>query len=655
MEKGKRKIYKNKMLMSLFLAALFIIAMALPVSLSARNNAQSGNFITSDNGSGSRSFVDIYAEPYVGDGWVENGFTGLTAWRLYAVFDSPAEGVIAVFGNSTNPLTITSSDGTFHNDATYDDLTAPLDLTGGGIWSNQWDTYVTIGVDIGGPSDATTLTPGFASEVGNLVGNFTTSNAAWFVTPVDPQGLAGADLRVLIGQFVVAEGEWISGTANIQDYTGTQHTNNDVELVLDLDDFPMYEAESPYNEKCGPAVAQMTLDYIWWNSSEYPAPPTYCENQGWTQQWLYDRGIGNNTIPLDYLDLRGMWSIVQYNKPMPYTEYGYNFAKLHNPDQDEMLKKTCQWISYPVGTYGGHKQGHPLHVPAIVPAYGDYTNWMAVRGIKTDKPAYPMPDELTIYGFWVNDPYPSGIGENSYKDISTWSTEYYSALNVPGDPYNGEYVAIFEPPDSTENCQLNLAKSKPRLSTVQAHLLQFIRNMEIIPEPIQKITDRWIIQAAIDGVTEQLIPYDENFAAAFDKTSPGKPLFVIDIDGNDYYVMPFNIPMKASKFQRAPGELVDSEEKTTIVILISADDGHFKEASWVEDPVKYLPISKTDAQDMALEVLEKMGIEAESENIDDMIIELVHIDSTPYYPDWRVTIEYLGIEIFIGQDGTIDY
>jgi len=39
--------------------------------------------------------------------------------------------------------------------------------------------------------------------------------------------------------------------------------------------------------------------------------------------------------------------------------------------------------------------------------------------------------------------------------------------------------------------------------------------------------------------------------------------------------------------------------------------------------------------------------------LNSVIIDLVHSDSTPYYPDWRVTIKELELEFFIGQDGTI--
>lgn len=384
---------------------------------------------------------------------------------------------------------------------------------------------------------------------------------------------------------------------------------------------------------CGPAVAQMTLNYIWWNSSTDPEPPMTFGDQS----LLYASGIENNSNPdLTFFDLQGMWNTIQYNKPMPYSEYGYNFLKRHNVDQNEMLKQICQWINYTVGTVGGHKPGYPLHVPSIVPAYGDYTNWMVIRGIHTDKYAYPMPDELTIYGFWMNDPYPvifGGIGENSYKDIFTFVNDYYQSMTTGN--YIGEYLAVLEPPESTENCELHMIGSPTQFNTMQSNILRYVRMVKNVPEPIRKMTDQWIIQAAINGVTEQLIPYDDGFTNLFDTTTPDSPLFVKNIVGVDYYMVPFNV-----------------EDGTVVVVLIDAEDGHFKEASWVNDPVKYLPIMKGEAQQIAFDfAVKELGLIIEE--MDELQPELIHRESTPYYPEWQVLIEQYGI--YVSQDGTVTY
>jgi hypothetical protein len=153
------------------------------------------------------AFLGLVVDPgYVGAGWVANGYAGLTTCRVYAEFDNPADFLISGSGSPGNPLWATSTNGAFYAPLVGDGLTAPMDLTPGGIWMNQWDTYVTIGLDTA-TGDATGVSPGFAAAVANLTANFSTTNAAWFVTPADPQGTAGnyPGNMVLMAQFTVAD------------------------------------------------------------------------------------------------------------------------------------------------------------------------------------------------------------------------------------------------------------------------------------------------------------------------------------------------------------------------------------------------------------------------------------------------------------------
>jgi uncharacterized protein (TIGR03382 family) len=170
------------------------------------------------------ALLQVVAEEYVGDGWVDNGYTDLVTYRFYAEFSGePGDGVVAVFGSqSQGPLTWQSASGVFVNASILDSLTAPQDNTPD-TWENQWDTYVTIGVtDAAG--DQTQLTPGFDAEVGSLAGNFWTQNAAYFITPDQEQGLPDADNRVLIGQLTLNAGDTlVSFGLGIQDYNAVQY------------------------------------------------------------------------------------------------------------------------------------------------------------------------------------------------------------------------------------------------------------------------------------------------------------------------------------------------------------------------------------------------------------------------------------------------
>ena len=125
---------------------------------------------------------------YVGAGWVENGYAGLTTCRVYADFDDPSDFLISCWGAPGQPLSWTSPSGEFWNSAVADSLVAPIDLTPE-VWSNQWDTFVTIGafINIG---NSTGVSPGFAAETNGLATDFSSQNAAWYITPADPCGFA---------------------------------------------------------------------------------------------------------------------------------------------------------------------------------------------------------------------------------------------------------------------------------------------------------------------------------------------------------------------------------------------------------------------------------------------------------------------------------
>ena len=102
---------------------------------------------------------------------------------------------------------VKSTSGGFWNHSFLDSLTSPL--YGNTVPDTQWDTYVTIDTDGSTPS-ATAVSPGFGDEVNWLKTDFTTWNAAYYITPDDyPQGLADGG-RVMIAQFTMQEGEYLT-------------------------------------------------------------------------------------------------------------------------------------------------------------------------------------------------------------------------------------------------------------------------------------------------------------------------------------------------------------------------------------------------------------------------------------------------------------
>ncbi len=423
-------------------------------------------------------------------------------------------------------------------------------------------------------------------------------------------------------------------------------------FILNLNDFPMYRARSyppDYNvsQMTGSAVAQMNLDYMWWNSTINPnGPPRWSINNGWGQDDLYEYGHAENDNPgLEYLDARGLWYTIQNLDPSPYSEYGYNFGIYSSDIRADMLAQICLWINYTAG----RKPGHPIHVPGAVPAYGDYSNWMSVRGIHTDVPAYPLPEALEVRGFWVNDPYPStrgGIGENSYKMANEWNNTYYLPINIPGDTYEGKYIAICEPPIA-EDCDLTIKESMEYWNLEPPERKDG-------PSSLQQVDNNLVIHAAREGVQDQLLPYDDDFKVVFEQSFVGRPILIKNLveDKHDYYAVPFNSIQTLQPIPRG-SQTPPQEDITLIVVLIDATTGQFKEASWVHEPVTYLPLSKSDALDIVFEELIDLGYNPDELNTRKIDADLVYRDSTPYYPDWRIIISELGLTFYVNQEGII--
>jgi len=481
------------------------------------------------------------------------------------------------------------------------------------------------------------------------------------------------------------------------------------DFILNLSYFPRYQAEDIPQQKAGPAVAAMILDWIWWD--DYPDPTGPAVVYGAMQSSLWaDRVDRNHNPALLYFDAGGMKNTLQDLKPTPYADYGYNFVIWNHTDQDEIIKQIAQWISYPIGTYGGHMPGHPDHVAAAIPAYGDYTNWMAVRGIHTDQNAYPVPDPLAVYGFWVNDPLPAGIGANIYVTVDELDG-FYEPIELVDDPYHLKYVAIVEPPEDVSAVELIRIASPARFSDQDILLVTTAQEIEtprasrsmlggpdgeLVNDNLSEIVElaqEKIIASAMAGIAEQLAPYDADFARLFKQTVPVKPLFIRSQVGSDYYAVPFVLPpqpaekvrpeaaitgkitetvilpsnfkeasifgspvtLATAKFanggRRRESRTTNHEPLTAVVVLIDAADGHFMQASWVEKPVTYLPVSKKEALHKVFEVLEKYEIDIK--NTSCLAVELVHRNRSVYYPEWKITLENL--EFFVTQDGRLEF
>jgi len=153
---------------------------------------------------------------------VDNGDGTWTA-QIYANFSAATDELDAVFGDAQNALLIESSSSFYQNalggatSAAINPALIPL------FPSLALDSWVTIGLEDQTGNNMLNIGIDFAGfEAG---GSISTDNGSWFATPDDPQVLAGADLRVMVGQFtMVGLDSNVSGILNLQGKAGDFET-----------------------------------------------------------------------------------------------------------------------------------------------------------------------------------------------------------------------------------------------------------------------------------------------------------------------------------------------------------------------------------------------------------------------------------------------
>ena len=391
----------------------------------------------------------------------------------------------------------------------------------------------------------------------------------------------------------------------------------------------------------------------------------------YTQEELQEMGLLNNRVGSDpyCIDPQGMAATL--NDLLLSNHFSVGVHDNSTEGLEHALHRICWW------QYLG-----PGSLPVYGNPAGNYEFWMGIRGIHTDKNphegTYSAPYGYDVYGFWVNDPnaFSSGcIGENSYKTAEEWTENYYKPTHDPiiAD-WDDKYITVLEPPE--EDIDVRIVAAKPRFERAVTPVL--MRKMlkvdgierTVLVEAVKDDDTIDVAKAAIDAVSEGLVPYDPQFADIFSKTVAGEPMHVSSDDG-DHFIVPFEIPVQKAhvkqpvRIQKFDGGAVKqfrapvrgdkeikpipvkpiriNEESTFVVIIIDADDGSFKEASWVDEPMKYLPVSEKDALKLMSEKTDISKAKPE--------IELVLGDLGPYYPDWKITVDKM--VFYVSQDGVV--
>jgi len=355
---------------------------------------------------------------------------------------------------------------------------------------------------------------------------------------------------------------------------------------------PFYQKEQEHYSAA--ASCKMILDYIRGDTIL-------------SQDELYNYGHANNApenAGITDIDPQGVQTALNNYKPEQY-----NFGIVAKTSVTDLLRDVCYWMDYEVpGVVAPN-------TPATIPVYGNYGNWMVVRGASTSAdPSQAV--SFTVYGLWLNDPAANGIGENSYKTASELESTYLLPLNT-GDSWNGKYVAVCEPPEAPSEAKIQIAPV--RITDSGKRFVSVIGIVEALSLSTNE-DGSFSWQAIIDPSLLQ----DESFMEAFQGTTVSTPIKVSSLDraNSDYYLIPFL-------------KHIDGQDLTSVVLILDATQGYFKEASWLNKPVEYSLVRKQEAIDLALEKCRNQPEVIKAE----MVWGVGKMSSSPYYPLWKVVVD----------------
>ncbi|MDD2336002.1 MAG: hypothetical protein PHD01_05435 [Geobacteraceae bacterium] len=142
---------------------------------------------------------------------------------------------------------------------------------------------------------------------------------------------------------------------------------------------------------------------------------------------------------------------------------------------------------------------------------------------------------------------------------------------------------------------------------------------------------------AIDGFVERRWAFPPEYSRAMKDTEAGNPLLVERIDRKDsfYYIVPFERKGKAS-----------------VLVMIDARTGAFKEAAYFAEPTAYLPVSNSEARKKLVDFLGLTATEAESAQfVTSLVWKPSEASQSPFEPFWRFRTGE--VDRYVDQKGNV--
>jgi len=338
---------------------------------------------------------------------------------------------------------------------------------------------------------------------------------------------------------------------------------------------------------CGAATAQMVMD-------GYPTPPGSC---AWTHvQADAAASIVNHEAGWT-AEPRGLADAMATLCPLPP---GHHWTVISRADPTQVMRAVAFWMTvndYPVAalldTTAHH--GDPTH----------QEHWVAIKGIITD--ADPTTTStVTLEYVWFNDP-GLPLGDPTASKLVTGSFWYtqFQAVAKAGSSFNGNYLAVIEPPASPGR-----ATAPPEVLTGR-----LISADEALAAAFRAIRDVGL--ARIGG-------FD-----VLDQATPLEPLLV-DARYGGYYLIPYAVEGR----------------EATAALFVNAYTGGFQEVDAFASATRFL--SEDEARQVALRSLkaaQPKAVEAE------LVSSAEAGSASRSRPLWKVRVD--GRTVGVTQDGEV--
>ena len=324
---------------------------------------------------------------------------------------------------------------------------------------------------------------------------------------------------------------------------------------------------------------------------------------------------------------------------------GYYFSMFFSSNFDNYIRNCVWWVSYLVPGVAPNQ-----NIPGCVPLYATaqgYSHWALINGFTSDVEP-PETHELSfiVSGLYLTDPaVTGGIGRNFYVASNNLST-YFQLM-----PVRNEYVAVLEPPPP-EFPEVELAPSTTNESTTNLiNMAEYANNEGVDPMDRHLLDSAMVVNLEDSAagfstgnnllalfkpevakeeskiswkeVIEPTLFLNESFKQAIDNAVTREFIKVHRIDTDkDYYIIPFD-KLEAGRYY------------SYAAIIVDAVDGHFMEASYVEEPTIYVQISK----DEAIQKVKESLPDVKDENIEAVLVwEPGGMTLSSFYPYWEVKV-----------------